>query len=122
MKEIREILQTELNKIKNLESGEPIADDIIEDDKFYFGYQLQEVFNESNLDLNYSMKIFLNGRLVSKDNPTKNTLEQLDMMLEEIKKALKKLQFKYSYEDITMDNGIRKILITGYVYHIEKGK
>lgn len=113
MKEIRELIQSKLDKIENLESGVPIPDEIVEDGKTYFGYELQEDNAGSDLENNYTMEVSIIGRIVRKNNVTENTLEIIDEALKEIKKKLKELNFKYSYKDITLDNGIRKIQVSG---------
>lgn len=113
MKEIRELIQSKLDEIDNLESGVPIPDDIVEDGKTYFGYELQEDNAGSDLENNYTMQVSIIGRIVRKNNVTENTLEIIDETLKEIKKKLKELNFKYSYKDITLDNGIRKIQVSG---------
>lgn len=113
MKEIRELIQSKLDEIDNLESGVPIPDEIVEDGKTYFGYELQEDNAGSDLENNYTMQVSIIGRIVRKNNVTENTLEIIDEALKEIKKKLKELNFKYSYKDITLDNGIRKIQVSG---------
>lgn len=113
MKEIRELIQSKLDEIDNLESGVPIPDDIVEDSKTYFGYELQEDNAGSDLENNYTMQVSIIGRIVRKNDVTENTLEIIDEALKEIKKKLKELNFKYSYKDITLDNGIRKIQVSG---------
>lgn len=113
MKEIRELIQTKLDEIEDLESGVPIPDDIVETGTTYFGYELQEDNIGSDVENNYTMQVSITGRIVRKNLTTENTLEIIDIALSKIKKQLKSLNFKYSYKDITLDNGIRKILVTG---------
>lgn len=122
MKELRELIQSQLNGISNVDSGVPIPDDIVEIGKTYFGYELQEDNIGSDMENNYTMQVNITGRIVRKDNPNENTLEIIDNALTEIKKKLKGLNFKYSYKDITLDNGIRKILVTGNAKYNEINK
>jgi hypothetical protein len=122
MKELRELIQSQLNGISNVDSGVPIPDDIVEIGKTYFGYELQEDNIGSDMENNYTMQVNITGRIVRKDNPNENTLEIIDNALAEIKKKLKGLNFKYSYKDITLDNGIRKILVTGNAKYNEINK
>lgn len=122
MKEIRELIQSKLEEINNLESGVPIPDDIVEDGKTYFGYELQEDNVGSDLENNYTMQVSIIGRIVRKNDVTENTLEIIDEALKEIKKKLKELNFKYSYKDITLDNGIRKIQVSGSAKYNEINK
>lgn len=119
MNELRDIIQSKLNEIDNIDSGPPIPDDIVELGKTYFGYELQEDSIGSDMDRNYTMQMSLTGRLVRKNDPTENTLEKIDIALSKLKSKLKELNIKYSYRDISMDNGIRKILVTGNVTYNE---
>ncbi len=119
MNELRDIIQSKLNEIDSIDSGPPIPDDIVELGKTYFGYELQEDSIDSDMDRNYTMQMSLTGRLVRKNDPTENTLEKIDIALSKLKSKLKELNIKYSYRDISMDNGIRKILVTGNVTYNE---
>lgn len=112
MKELREVIQSKLDEIDNLDCGAPIPDDLVEASKTYFGYELQEDNIGSDLDKNYTMQVTIIGRIVRKNNASENTLEKIDIALSNIKMKLKELNFKYSYKDITLENGIRKILVT----------
>ena len=109
---MREYIQNKLNEITELDSGEPIADDVVEEGKTYLGYDLQETYIDSDFDNNYTMQVNLTGRLVRKINPTENTLEIVDSVLSKLKEKFKEMNFKYSYQDVTLDNGIKKIIVT----------
>lgn len=122
MKELRNLIQSKLNEISNVDSGVPIPDDVVENGKTYFGYELQEDNIGSDLEKNYTMQISITGRIVRKNIPDENTLEIIDDALDEIKKTLKGLNFKYNYRDITLENGIRKILVTGNAKYNEINK
>lgn len=120
MDEIRTLIQDELNQITSVDSGVPIPDGMVEDGKTYFGYELTETYRGSDFDNRYVMQLDISGRLVRKEDPEENTLEILDDALEEIKGALKRLNFKYSYNDISFQDGIRKILVKGNVRYYEQ--
>lgn len=116
---MREYIQSKLNEVEELESGEPIADEVVEEHKNYFGYDLQETYVDSDFDGNYTMQVSLVGRLVRKIDETENTLEIIDNILSKLKRKLKELNFKYSYQDVTMDNGIKKIVVTAVATYNE---
>ncbi|MBR0471704.1 MAG: hypothetical protein IJI98_03280 [Methanosphaera sp.] len=109
---MREYIQSKLDEIDDLDSGEPIADDVVEEGKTYFGYDLQETYIDSDYDNNYTMQVNLTGRLVRKINPTENTLAIVDSVLSELKEKFKEINFKYGYQDVTLDNRIKKIVVT----------
>lgn len=113
MDEIRKKIQEEFDQIADIDCGVPIPDGMVENGKNYFGYELQETYRGSDFDKRYTMQVDISGRLVRKDDPETNTLETLDNALEELKTALKNLNFKYSYNDISFQDGIRKILVRG---------
>lgn len=119
---MREYIQSKLNEINDLDSGEPIADDVVEEGKTYFGYDLQETYIDSDYDNNYTMQVDLTGRLVRKINPTENTLAVVDSVLSELKEKFKEMNFKYSYQDVTLDNRIKKIVVTAQGIYNEINK
>ena len=119
MDEIRVIIQSKLNEIKSIDAGVPVPDGMVEDGKTYFGYELQETYRGSDLSKNYTMQIDLTGRLVRKESTEENTLQIMDTALSDIKEKLKELNFKYSYNDISFQDGIRKILVKANVRYNE---
>lgn len=121
MNDIRTFIQSKLNEIVNVESGPPIPDSIVENGKTYFGYELQEDFRDSDTDSNYTMEIYLLGRIVRRENANEDTLSIIDSALNSIKTKLKEMNFKYSYKDITLDE-FRKIQVSGRVLYNELNK
>ncbi len=122
MNEIRELIQSKLDMIEDVDSGVPIPDSIVEEGKTYFGYELQEAFVNLDCDSNYIMRIHLIGRIVRKENSEDNTLQKIDEALSKIKEKLKELHFNYGYRDVSLDNGIRKIEVTGEALYNEINK
>lgn len=110
-KGIRDVIQETLSQIEDIDCGAPIPDGMVEDGKTYFGYELQQTFRGSDINNRYTMQIDLTGRLVRKENTEENTLKIMDEALEELKGALKQMNFKYSYNDVSFQDGIRKILV-----------
>lgn len=111
LEQLRILVQTKLNELDDVNSGVPIPDGMVEDGETYFGYELQETWGGSDLNKNYTMTVSLTGRLVRKDNEEENTLSILDNALSGIKEKLKELNFKYSYNDISLQDDIRKIFV-----------
>lgn len=119
MDEIRELIQSKLNEIASIDAGVPIPDGMVEDGQTYFGYELMETYRDSDLHKCYTMQVDLTGRLVRKENETENTLQIMDSALEDIKAKLKELNMKYSYNDVSFQDGIRKILVKANVRYNE---
>lgn len=122
MDAIRKIIQSKLNEIPDVSCGAPIPDGMIEEGTTYFGYELEEVHQGGDLDANYTMEIHLTGRLVRQENKEVNTLEIMDNALEEIKAKLKSLNFKYSYRDVSFQDGIRKYQVNANVRYNQLNK
>ena len=119
MDSLRTLIQAHLETVTEVQSGVPTPDELIEDGQTYFGYSIFQDYIESDFDKNYSMQVSINGHLVRKNNRQENTVLILDEALADILDALKSLNFKYSYEDVTIDNNTHKIHITGYVRYSE---
>lgn len=123
MDEIRTLIQTRLNSISSVNSGVPIPDGLVEEGTTYFGYELQENFISNDFDNNYFMEVALTGRLVRKNDPTENTLQIMDIALESIKEALKGLNFKYSYRDVSeYQDGYKKGIVTARMRYLDNNK
>lgn len=122
MNGIREIIQSKLDEIENMECGVPIPDDIVEEGKTYFGYEIQEDYLNSDFDKNYTMQVNITGRIVRKNNSLEDTLKIVDEAISNLKIKLKDLNFKYNFKDITLENNIRKILVTGNTKYNEMNK
>lgn len=109
----RKLVQGKLNLITDLESGEVVSDELIEEGKYYFGYRIRHTGSRFNLD--YSNKhetITLTGYLSTKGG----SLAKLDEFTDEIVSKLGELRIMCSYDDIsTIGSKVRKVLITGYV-------
>lgn len=119
MDSLRRLIQETLDVIPDVDCGAPFPDDMIEDGQTYFGYTLNQDYIDEDFDGNYSMQITLSGHLVRKNNNVENTLSIMDSALEELLEALKSLHFKYSYEDVSLNDNVRKIHVTGVVRYNE---
>ena len=119
MNDLRELIQKKLSEIDDIEIGIPIPDELVEDNMTYFGYEIQEVNYGSDYDNNYSMRVILTGRLVRRAKQNEESLRILGEALEEIKTALKSMNFRYSYNDVTIDKSLRKYFVSAEVNYNE---
>jgi len=119
---MRDFIQSQLDKTTSIESGPFISESILEEGTTYFGYQLQEDFINSNFDNDFNMKVNILGFVMRKENTSENTLKIIDEAKDEIIKVLKKSNFKTSYKDVSLENGIRKIQITANAKYNDKFK
>ena len=109
---MREFIQSKLEEIEGLEVTPEIPDDLIEDGKTYFSFSLQNDFQNSDLDKNYTYRPSFIGFVKRRKNTTENTLEIVDNMTIQIVNKFKELNFKTSYNDVTVDS-IQKNRVTG---------
>ena len=116
---MRVYIQTKLNEISNIEIGPFIPDGMIENKTTYFGYQLQEDYQSSDMDKKDHIRVSIQGFILRKVSTNEDTLQIIDDASKEIKNKLKELNFKVSLKDVTLSDDIRKIQVTGYVYYNE---
>lgn len=107
-------IQQLLEEINDIEITPEIPDDIIEENKTYFSFSLQEDYQNSDYDKNYTYRVSIIGYLKRKKDYTENTLEILDNKKEEIISKLKEMNIRCSYNDESATDSIKKIKITGY--------
>ena len=101
---MREFIQSKLEEIEDLEVTTEIPDDILEEDKTYFSFTLYK---------NYTYNPNLIGFIKRLEKPTENTLAIIDSMQDKIEEKLKEINIKTSFQDVSVDNGIRKTRCIG---------
>lgn len=116
---MRTLIQSKLNELENIESGEMIPDDIIEDNVIYFGYQLTKSYINNDFDKNHTYRVNLTGYISRRIQAEENTTQIVDEAAEDIVDKLEELNFRCNIEDVSIENNIRKLRITGYVDYNE---
>ncbi len=110
--ELRTLLQSRLNEIENLSSGRPKADDVIEEDEIYYGYELTYHVDHSDKGYDFNeYTITLTGRLVSKNK----AISTMDDVANKIATVLNELRFRYTIQDVTQYDKVNKLIINGVV-------
>lgn len=123
MKEVRELIQSKLEEIQDIETISAIPDDLMEDGKIYFTYSLQKFFINRDEDRNYSYRIVLSGFIKLKDSSDVDTLNMVDEAGDKILNKLKEINLTCNMFDVTeVDSSIRKSKITGSVKYNEINK
>ena len=116
MKELRELIQSKLEEIQDLEVTSLIPDELMEENKIYFTYSLQKNFEGSDFDKNYTYNNMIIGYIKTKDSSETDILDQLDEMGEKIINKLKELNIKCDLYDVTdLENNYRKLKLIGDV-------
>lgn len=116
---MRTLIQGKLQEIDTVDSGEIISDDIVEDAVTYFGYQINKNFVNSDFNQNYTYRVSITGYVTRRIKATENTTKIVDDASDDIINKLKELNFKCSSEDVSIDNNIKKMKISGYTMYNE---
>lgn len=116
---MREIIQSKLEELQDIEVGRIIADDIVVESTTYFGYEISKNYIGSDLEKNYTYRQNLTGYVVRLLDTSENTQEIVDNAVEEIKEKLKELNFKCNSRDINLNDNLVKVQITGYADYNE---
>lgn len=110
---IRRMIQSKLNEIEGLEAGIIVAQDLVEEGRYYFGYDIRTSLNKRDLSYdNEQYTISLVGYLSTKGG----TLADFDKYLDAICDKLGELRFRPTTQDspIAPDTGYRECMLTAY--------
>lgn len=110
---IRRMIQSKLNEIEGLEAGIIVAQDMVEEGRYYFGYDIRTSLNKRDLSYdNEQYTISIVGYLSTKGG----TLADFDKYLDAICDKLGELRFRPTTQDspITPDTGYRECMLTAY--------
>lgn len=110
---MREEVQAKLEEIQDIEITSELPDEVLEEGKTYFSFSLQNDYQGSDLNKNYTYRPFIIGYVKRVENLEENTLEIVDNATEDIVNKLKELNIRTSFRDVTLDK-IRKIQVTGW--------
>ena len=110
---IRRMIQAKLNEIEGLEAGIIVAHSMVEEGRYYFGYDIRTSLNRRDLSYdNEQYTISLVGYLSTKGG----TLADFDNKLDAICEKLGELRFRPTTQDspMTPDTGYRECMLTAY--------
>lgn len=110
---IRRMIQSKLNEIEGLEAGIIVPQNMVEKDKYYFGYDVRTSLNKRDLSYdNEQYTISIVGYLSTKGG----TLADFDEKLDAICDKLGELRFRPTTQDspLTPDTGYRECMLTAY--------
>ena len=110
---IRRLVQAKLNEIEGLDAGIIVAQDLVEEGRYYFGYDVRTSLNRRDLSYdNEQYTISIIGYLSTKGG----TQKQFDDYLDAICDKLGELRFRPTTQDspITPDTGYRECMLTAY--------
>ena len=110
---IRKLVQSKLTEIDGLESGIIVAQDLVEEGRYYFGYDIRTSLNHRDLSYdNEQYTISIIGYLSTKSG----TQAKFDEYLDAICDKLGELRFRPTTQDspIAPDTGYRECMLTAY--------
>ena len=109
---VRRLIQAKLNEIEGLEAGIIVAQDLVEEGRYYFGYDLRTSLNHRDLSYdNEQYTISIIGYL-----STKGGTQKFDQYLDAICDKLGELRLRPTTQDspISPDTGYRECMLTAY--------
>ena len=110
---MRETIQQKLEELKEIVVSAEIPDDMLEELKTYFSFTFTNPYLNSDFDNNYTYEVNVTGcvkRLIRSDE---NTLQIVDKATDDIISKLKELNIRCSSQDVSIENNVQKIKITG---------
>lgn len=119
MDELRTLIQTKLEEIEDLEVSAEVPDNMLEDGKTYFSYNLQKTYLNGDHDKNYAYQVNLTGFIKRLEKPEENTLKIIDNISDKIGSKLKELNIKCDFVDVSVLDGIRKTQVSGETIYNE---
>ena len=111
--QLRRMIQAKLTEIEGLEAGIITPPEMVEEGRYYFGYDLRTSLNHRDLSYdNEQYTISIVGYLSTKGG----TLKQFDDYLDAICDKLGELRFRPTTQDspISPDTGYRECMLTAY--------
>lgn len=110
---VRQLVQEKLMEIDGLEAGIIVAQDLVEEGRYYFGYDVRTSLNKRDLSYdNEQYTISIIGYLSTKGG----TQAQFDDYMDAICDKIGELRFRSTTQDapITPDTGYRECMLTAY--------
>lgn len=110
---LRILVQSKLMEIEGLDAGIIVSQELVEEGKYYFGYDIRTSLNRRDLSYdNEQYTVSVIGYLSTKGG----TQKQFDDYLDAICEKLGELRLRPTTQDspITPDTGYRECMLTAY--------
>ena len=108
---IRQFIQSKLNEVMDIEVGTELPDDMLIQDKVYFSYLLNDEFVNEDYEHYSTRNIVIIGYLKVKSSPDVDSLKVIDEAQKKLESKLKEINFKISFNDISIIDNIRKVQV-----------
>ena len=116
---IRQFIQSKLDEITDIEVGTELPDDMLVLDKVYFSYLLNDNFINEDFEHNSTRRVSIIGYLKLKSSQNADDLLVIDNAQNKLEKKLKEINFKISFNDISIIDNIRKVQVRAYATYNE---
>lgn len=116
---LRKFIQNKLNELADIEVGTELPDDMLVLNQVYFSYLLNNAYVDGDFDKNYTYDVAIIGYLKVKTSPDIDSLEVIDNAQIELKNKLKEINFRVSFNDVSIVDNIRKIQVIGHAKYNE---
>ena len=116
---LRQFIQDKLEEINDIEVGTELPDDMLVLNQVYFSYLLQSEYLDSDFDNNYTYDVTIIGYLKVKTSTDTDSLLIIDNAQEKLNEKLKEINFKCSFNDVSIIDNIRKVQIVAHAKYNE---
>lgn len=125
---IRQFIQAKLNEITDIEVntntyvfevGTELPDDMLVLDTIYFSYLLNDNYIDEDFEHNSTRRVSIIGYLKFKSSSTTDDLLVIDNAQKTLESKLKEINFKISFNDVSIIDNIRKIQVRAYATYNE---
>lgn len=116
---LRQLIQQKLSEIPDIEVSTELPDEMLEENKVYFSYLLQNNISNADFDNNGIYRVTIIGYIKIKFSMDIDSLQVVDNAQIKIKNKLKELNFKTSFNDVSVIDNIRKIQVSSYATYYE---
>ena len=108
---LRQFIQSKLNEITGIEVGTELPDDMLILDQVYFSYLLNNNFVDEDFEHYATRDVSIIGYLKLKSSTTEDSLLIIDNAIQELENKLKEINFKVSFNDVSIGDNIRKVQV-----------
>lgn len=108
---IRQFIQSKLDELENIEVGTELPDDMLVQDTVYFSYLLNDEFENEDYEHYSTRNVSIIGYLKVKTSLDVDSLNVIDNAQKQLKNKLKEINFKVSFNDVSIIDNIRKVQV-----------
>ena len=116
---LRKFIQSKLDEIDDIEIGTEVPDDMLVENIVYFSYLLNNNLINDDYENNGTYNVSIIGYLKLKTSIDVDSLDIIDTATKKLQNKLKEINFKVSYNDVSIIDNIRKIQVRAYAKYNE---